>query len=393
MIKPFSFTGTPKITFGAGSFAKVPRIMRKMGRNALIITGVSSHNEAGRFDKLVEDLKKDNLRIYHVKVKAEPSPEFIDAVCVDHRDKNINVVLGWGGGSAIDAGKAVSAMIPQRGPTIDFLEKVGTGARLNGVKVPYIAVPTTSGTGSEATKNAVLRKVGPKGFKNSLRHDSLVPDETIIDPELMLSCPPEVTAACGMDAFTQLLEAYVSTNAGAMTDALALSGLECVRDNLIRVSTDGARDIDARAGMAYASLASGIALANAGLGLVHGIAGPLGGLFDIPHGAACGTLMGAAFSAIVDKLLEDPGADQSAVRKFAKVGSLFMFTGSTDIRTGCNMLVEKINEMTVTLKMPRLGKFGIKESDLDAIAAASDNKYSPAQLSTDEIRAVVKSRL
>jgi alcohol dehydrogenase class IV len=393
MIEQFSFAGIPKIIFGAGSFAQIPRIMRGMGRNALIVTGARSHNEAGRFDRLVEELKSNSIRVYHVKVKSEPTPEFVDAACVEHRDKNINVVLGWGGGAAIDAGKAISAMIPQKGPVIDFLEKVGTGARHNGVKAPFIAAPTTSGTGGEATKNAVLRKIGPRGFKNSLRHDSLVPDVAVIDPELMVSCPPEITAACGMDAFSQLLEAYVSTGASPMTDALALGGLECVRDNLVRACTDGARDVNARAGMAYASLMSGIALANAGLGLVHGIAGPLGGFFDIPHGAACGALMSAAFSATIDKLMEDTGGDQTSLRKFAKAGSLFMYTGVTDVRTGCRMIAEKIEELTETLEMPRLGAYGITESDLGKIAAAADNKYNPVKLTAEEIKAVLCRRL
>ena len=392
-VKAFNFTRTPNIIFGPGAFDIAPKLLREAGRNALIVTGAKSYKESGRWEKLTESLNSNSIRWYHLTVKGEPTPELVDAAAAEFRAKNINVVLAWGGGSAIDAGKAVSAMIPQKGATLDYLETVGTGAKHNGVKVPFIAVPTTSGTGSEATKNSVLRRVGPDGFKNSLRHDNLVPDTAIIDPELMVSCPPDVTAACGMDAFTQLLESYVSTGATPMTDALALSGLECVRDNLARACTDGARDVGVRGGMAYAALMSGITLANAGLGLVHGLAGPIGGFHDIPHGVVCGAIMGAVFSATIDKLLENHGSDALAIRKFARAGSLLMCAGAIDTVTGCRMLVERIGEWTETLKIPRLGAFGIKESDLDRIAAAASNKNNPVRLSPAEIRDVLLKRL
>jgi alcohol dehydrogenase len=393
MVKAFNFTKTPNVIFGPGSFGSASRLIRKAGRNALIVTGANSYKKSDHWDALEEALERDSIRWYHLPVKGEPTPELVDSAVEDFRNKNINIILAFGGGSAIDTGKAISAMIPQKGPVINYLENVGTGAKHNGIKVPFIAAPTTAGTGSEATKNAVIRRTGPAGFKNSLRHDELVPDTAIIDPELMVSCPPDITAACGMDAFTQLLESYVSTNANPMTDALALSGMELVRDNLTRACSDGAGDVDVRGGMAYAALMSGITLANAGLGLVHGLAGPIGGFFDIPHGVACGTLMGAAFSATIDKLLENPGSDALALRKFARAGSLLMCSGVIDIGAGCRMLVERIEEWTETLKIPRLGAYGIKESDLDMIVAASSNKNNPAQLTPAEIREVLLKRL
>ncbi len=393
MIKPFDFAKTPNIIFGPSSFATVPKMLDRMGRNVLIVTGANSYKLSGRWDALIEALKGKSMRYWHLQVSGEPTPELVDAATENNRERNINAVIAIGGGSVIDAGKAVSAMIPQKGSVVDYRENVGKGFKHNGIKVPFIAVPTTSGTGSEATKNAVLRRVGPDGFKNSIRHDNLIPDTAVIDPELMTSCPAPVTAACGMDAFTQLLESYISTNSTPMTDALALSGMEYIRDNLVRACTDGAGDTGVRGGMAYAALMSGITLANAGLALVHGVAGPIGGYFDIPHGAACGAIMAPAVSATVDKLMENPGGDQLALRKLARAGSLLMCSNIMDISAGCRLLVERIEEWTETLKIPRLGAFGIKESDLDKIAAAASNKFNPVKLSQDEIREVLIKRL
>ncbi|HOX29384.1 MAG TPA: iron-containing alcohol dehydrogenase, partial [bacterium] len=247
--------------------------------------------------------------------------------------------------------------------------------------------------GAEATKNAVLSKVGPGGFKKSLRHDNFMPDYAVVDPELTLTCPRAVTAACGMDAFTQLLEAYVSTAGNPMTDALAFGGLEMIASNLELVCGAGADDIEARGGMSYAALMSGVALANAGLGAVHGLAGPLGGLFKIPHGAACGAIMAPAVALTVDALLDsDPG--NPALAKFARVGALFA-DGSTrvDVQTGCARLVEKIYSLTESLGIPRLGEFGVAASDLDGIVAASDSKYNPVKLSPEQLKSVLEKSL
>ncbi len=393
MIKQFDFAKTPNIIFGQGSFTVVPKMLDRIGRNVLIVTGANSYKLSGRWDTLIEALKGKSMRYWHLPVSNEPTPELVDAATEDNRERNINAVIAIGGGSVIDTGKAISAMIPQKGSVVNFLENVGKGFKHNGIKVPFIAVPTTSGTGSEATKNAVLRRMGPEGFKNSIRHDNLIPDTAVIDPELMTSCPASVTAACGMDAFTQLLESYVSTNSTPMTDALSLSGIEHVRDNLVRACAEGSGDTGVRGGMAYAALMSGITLANAGLALVHGVAGPLGGFFDIPHGVACGTLMAPAVSATIDKLMEIPGGDQLALRKFARAGGILMCSNVLDVSTGCRLLVERIEEWTETLNIPRLGAYGIKESDLDKIAAAASNKYNPVQLSQAEIREVLIKRL
>ncbi len=380
-----------KIIFGAGRFSLLDKVMRRLGRNALLVTGAGFPDRMRQWDDLLDALEKEKMNVFHIEVAGEPSPEFVDGAVEKFRGTMINVVAGIGGGSALDAGKAISAMLPQKNPVIDFLEGVGT-KRHNGIKVPYIAVPTTSGTGSEATKNAVLSRVGADGFKKSLRHDNLVPDVVIVDPELAATCPGDISAACGMDAFTQLLEAYVSTKSNPLTDALALSGIEKIAARLEWVCGAGCDDIDARADMAYASLMSGVALANAGLGLVHGIAGPIGGFFRIPHGVACGTLMAKANKMTIGKLKSMEGGE-GALAKFSKAGAAISGRPDAGLEEGCDLLTAKLEELTESLKIPRLGRYGIKETDLDKIVAASDNKNNPAALDEQEMRELLGARL
>lgn len=383
----------PSIIFGAGKFRGVGEIIERFGKTVLIVTGRSSFRVSAEWDSLVASLKDRSIDHFHVSVEGEPSPDIVDATVAEFGDKRIEVVLACGGGSVIDAGKAISAMLLLKGSVCEYLEGVGTGAAHDGSKVPFIAVPTTSGTGSEATKNAVLSRIASDGFKKSLRHDNFVPDIALLDPLLTLSCPPHVTAACGLDAFTQLLESYVSTNASPVTDALALGGLESAGKCLVPACTDGSGDADIRAGMAYAALMSGVTLANAGLGVVHGLASPIGGRFDIPHGVVCGTLIGGATSVTINKLMNEHGANHPALIKYANVGALLGGTHGDNVESGCRMLVEKVNEWIDKLEIPRLCAYGIQEKDLDIIADEAGNKNNPAQLDTSEITEVLRARL
>jgi alcohol dehydrogenase class IV len=303
--------------------------------------------------------------------------------------RNIDAVVAIGGGSVIDAGKAVSAMLKADGPVTDYLEDVGTKQH-SGLKIPFIAVPTTAGTGSEATANAVLSKPGLEGFKKSLRHVNFTPDVAIIDPELMLGCPPDVTAACGMDAFTHLLESYVSTKASPMTDALAESGMAHVRDNLVPACSTLAKDLDTRGAMAYAALLSGITLANAGLGVVHGMASSIGGHFAISHGVICGNLVGSATRATIQKLFTvDP--KHPSLEKYACAGYLLAGKHFNTIENGCDLLLHTIDTWTRKLELPSLANFGLTEADIDALIAGSSNKNNPAKLDKDEIREIYEN--
>jgi len=393
VMNAFRFARIPRIVFGKGELNDLAGILGTFGSNVLVVTGARSLESSGRMASLFADLRGASLEVFHSAVDGEPTPEHVDAVASEYRDRGVDVVLAVGGGSVLDAGKAVSAMLCQEGSVFRFLEGVGSGPPHDGNKVPFVAVPTTAGTGSEATKNAVLSRVGQEGFKKSLRHDNFVPDVALLDPELAVSCPPGVTAACGMDAFTQLLESYVSTAASPMTDALALSGLEQVAENLVRACTDGAGDLDVRGGMAYAALISGMTLANAGLGLVHGLASVVGGLFPVPHGVVCGTLMGAANRASIEKIRGQHGPSHPALQKYARVGALFGGRVDSDPEKGWSLLLEKVETWTEQLKIPRLGAFGVKESDLDAIIAGTGNKNNPVSLDPDEIRSVLRERL
>lgn len=390
-ITGFQFIRTPYLYFGAGQLNNIDEIILKFGKTVLIVTGAHSFVSSFKWEALTKSLKNKSIDYFHLKTGREPSPDLIDNAVSEFKNKDIDVVISIGGGSVIDAGKAISAMLMQNNSVFDYLEGVGKGIKYNGLKVPFIAIPTTSGTGSEATKNAVLSRIGKDGFKKSLRHNNLVPDIAVIDPELMLSTPQDITVACGMDAFTQLLESYVSIESTPLTDALAWSGLEHLKDNLILVCTSGAEDIGVRAEMAYASLMSGITLANAKLGVVHGMASTIGGRFNIPHGVICGTLVGSATRINIELLKK--GNNKCALEKYAKVGALLSENDNKDIDICCELLVKKIDEWTETLKLPLLSKYGMRPSDLEEIADLSGNKNNPVQLDKNGRKSILLRRI
>ncbi|MCG6552853.1 MAG: iron-containing alcohol dehydrogenase [Candidatus Magnetominusculus sp. LBB02] len=378
----FNFARIPAVYFGAGVFNTLPKLLCRFGKTVLIVTGGASFKKTGRLDTLLGALRQEGIKCYGYQIPGEPSPEMVDDAVSGFGESGIEAVVGIGGGSVIDGAKAISAMLPTGGSVLNYLEGVGDPAAHSGVKIPFAAVPTTSGTGSEATKNAVLSRVGDDGFKKSLRHDNFVPDIALIDPDLTLTSPPEVAAACAMDALTQLLESYVSVKASPMTDSLAIGALALAIENM-EASVSG--DIQARAAMAYAAMISGMTLANAGLGVVHGLASSVGARFDIPHGVLCGTMVGAATRAN----LKAAGAE--AVQKYAAVGALI--TGEQDINSALVALTDKLDGWIESLKIPRLSAFGIRREDLRQLAAATSNKESHVRLSKDEIEAALSERL
>lgn len=388
---PFGFSRIPEIHFGVGTLSRLPGLLRSRGASGLLVTGASSFRKAPAFAGLAQSLSDAGLRYDVESVSGEPSPDFVDAVAAAYRPRQPAWVLAIGGGSAIDAGKAISAMLPQEGSVRDFLEGQETRQH-DGRKVPFLAVPTSSGTGAEATKNAVLSVVGREGFKNSLRHDNFMPDVALVDPQLMLSCPPSVTAACGLDALTQLLEAYVSTKASPLSDALALSGLQSVALGFERACTSGDTDLEARSHMAYAALLSGIVLANAGLGLVHGFAGPIGGRCAMPHGEVCGTLLAEVTQRTVAALFEDAGRQGVALAKYARAGQVLSGRAGGSLHDDCRALTETLAAWVCRFRIPRLGDYGLVPEDFGPILDRSNGKNSPVSLSRGEMEAILRAR-
>ena len=389
-MKPFSFARLPLIHFGSGKIADLPRIVSNYGKSVLLVTGARSFMDSRRAGRLFDLFGSNGIAFQHVPVRNEPSPETVDETVEKFRGREIKAVVSIGGGSVIDAGKAISAMLNTPGSIKEYLEVIGTRDH-PGTKVPFIAVPTTSGTGSEATKNAVISRVGKEGFKRSLRHDNLVPDAAVVDPELTIDCPPDITAAAGMDCFTQLTEAYLSTKSNEYTDALALEGIRATNRSLLRSFTRG-EDINARSDMSFAALTSGICLANAGLGAVHGLAGTIGALYNIPHGVVCGTLMSAANELNVRELRKR-GGDEAALVKYADMGRIFADATGKNDSYYVDFFLDYLNALTYRLDLPKLSTYGLGEDDLPVISGQSDVKNNPVRLSAEQLGEILTRRL
>jgi len=387
----------PRIVFGAGSFTQLPDLIAAQGRRALIVTGAKSFRTSPRWASLIGRLKSASIVIENLAVEGEPSPSLIDTAVAEFRSRNIDIVVGIGGGSVLDTAKAIAGLLPYGNSVMDHLEGVGPEKPYRGPATPWIAVPTTAGTGSEATKNAVLSVQGENGFKKSFRDDALVAQVAVVDPELLDTCPPALIAANGMDACTQLLESYVSIKANPFTDALALSGMGAVNDGFVAAWKGGnsPEAAQGRACMAYGSLLSGITLAQVGLGSVHGLASPLGAFFPIPHGVVCGTLVAVATDVNI-QALSARMSDSPALDKYARVGRMLAGEPSIDNATAQRILVERLSAWIDQMQIPRLAHYGVTAAAIPKIVAnsrGSSMKTNPIVLTDDEVAAVVRARL
>ena len=390
MVTDFSLLRTPRIHFGWKQSENVLGLASRNGKRILLVTGATSYTRNPGIAEIITSLEKAGRVIHHVRIESEPSPDDIDITAEACRRKDPDLVLSIGGGSVIDAGKAISAMLPLTDSIRNYLESVGS-KKHTGENKFFIAVPTTSGTGSEATANAVISFTGKSGFKKSLRHENLVPDMAIVDPRLTVSCPPEITAASGMDAFTQLVESYLSVKANALTDVLAFEGISQIHKNLLVAAHDGT-NAEARTGMSLAALLSGITLANAGLGLIHGLASSIGGTHEIPHGTVCGTLMGVVNRYQVSALLKQPEITV-AHGKYEKLGRLFSGVEKKSADWYMEYAVEYIETLTGQLNLKRLGDFGVTASDLVAIAEITDHKSNPVRFENEQLVEMMRERL
>jgi alcohol dehydrogenase len=404
----------PEVVAGPGKVAELPRIIRRFGRRALVVVRGPGFTKGDDWVRIGASLSAAGVEFEVEGVSSEPSPALIDEIVArvrsrgqgrGHRRGQVDVVVGIGGGSVLDTAKAVAGLLIPGNSVMDHLEGIGPGLPYVGPAVPFVAVPTTAGTGSEATKNAVLSVRGPGGFKRSFRDEALIARVAIVDPDLLGSCPPELIAANGMDALTQLLESYVSTRANPTSRAMAHAGLVAAREGLLlwyeeAVAGRGSGDAaaDGRARMATAALCSGICLAQTGLGAVHGVASPLGALFPIPHGVACGATLVAATRVNVVALEEREPANE-ALEGYAFLGRLLTGHDSTtmnDDATARAALVALLEEWRARLSVPRLSVYGIGEVEIPAIVAdsrGSSMKTNPIVLTDDEIAGILRASL
>jgi alcohol dehydrogenase class IV len=390
MVMSFKFSRLPAIHFGEGTAGKAVTLAAEYGNRLLLVTGKVSFSESRWGRDIIEQLDASDIRYDIIALSGEPETAFIDHSVNACRKNPPDVVVAVGGGSVIDAGKAFAAMIPVGGKVWEYMEGNPQQKQHPGTSLPFIAIPTTAGTGSETTKNAVLTVTGNSSLKKSLRHDNFIPDVAIVDPLLSAGCPPGITAASGLDAITQLLEAWVSTNASAMTDVLACGALEKALKSIRRAVKTG-NDYEARSDMAYAAMISGIVLANAGLGAVHGLAPVLGASFNIPHGVVCGTLLGAVTRINIGRLIQDGGGPY--LEKYSRAGRWISNQDGADTAYYGLCLADELDRLIEDFKIPRLGKYGVTESDVSRIASGIGIKNNPVRLAREELEKILFSRL
>jgi len=382
----FTFATPGKVVFGPKTAEQLPQIVAAHGRRPLVVTGASPARRQG----LLDALGRDGLAVTLSPAAGEPTVEAAMAGARLARANACDVVVSIGGGGALDMGKAVAALATNAGDVYTYLEVVGAGRPLAKRPLPHVAVPTTAGTGAEATANAVLTADSQR-VKVSLRSPMLLPDVALVDPLLTVSMPPAVTAATGLDALTQLLEAFVSNKANPVTDALCREGLRRVSGALRAVYEDGT-NLAAREDMALASLLSGMALANAKLGAVHGFAAPLGGLFGAPHGQVCASLLPFVTAANI-RALRQRAPDAPALAAYAEAARLL--TGSADAAAedGTDWLAATCRQ----LQAPSLSRLGVTAADIPELvrhaARASSMQGNPVELTTGELSAIAAAAL
>ena len=390
----FELFGTPRIVFGRGTVSRLPDVVRPLGKKALVVFNGSTQ------PRVVGLLVSAGIGCVSKRQRGEPKVDDVADGVELARSENCDVLVGLGGGSAVDTAKAVAGVLSNGGEVLDYMEVIGRGRPLAGPAVPWVAVPTTAGTGAEVTRNAVLGDPARR-FKASLRSELLLPRVALVDPELGVDGPPAVTAASWMDALCQLVESFTSLNANPVTDALAAKGIELAASSLRRAYADGA-DLAAREDMALAALMSGITLTNAGLGAVHGFAAPLGAAFPVPHGVVCAALLPHVMAANIAALRAQPGAFDApeshayvTLAKYAGIGTILVGPESEHPAIGATLAeavdlgVSAIAAMVADLRIPPLRDFGVTPAGIpEMVALARKSRsmpYNPVVLSDDAL--------
>ncbi len=382
----FEFASAGQIIFGPGTVEQIGDLAEEMGRRVFLITGKDGNRTASVFARI----KKKGITITQFSIAGEPTTDAALAAVAEARRQACDFVIAIGGGSALDAGKVVAALLTNSGDLMDYLEVIGHGQPLARKPAAYMAVPTTAGTGAEVTSNAVLDSPHHR-VKVSMRSRLMLPDLALVDPELTHSMPPNITAVTGLDAFTQLLEAFVSRQASPITDAICREGLRRAARSLVRAYADG-NDSKARRDMSLASVFGGLALANAKLGAVHGFAGPLGGMYDAPHGALCAALLPHVMATNLTAL-QSRSPDSPTIKRYEEIACIV--TGRSDAQASDG--IEWIQKLCTRLMVPRLAVYGIKKDDFSDIIAKSKNsssmKGNPISLTETDLAEVLTRAL
>jgi alcohol dehydrogenase class IV len=378
----FEFATATRIIFGQGSIKEAAPIAASFGQRALIVVG-STPDQA---TALIDQLRAQDVIAATFSIAGEPSIETVQAGMQIAHENNCDVIIGLGGGSAIDTGKAIAALITNPGDPLDYLEVIGRGQALQQTPLPYIAIPTTAGTGSEVTRNAVLASHEHR-VKVSLRSPLMLPRVAIVDPELTYSLPPAITASTGLDALTQLIEPYTCNAPNPLVDAICREGLQRAARSLKRAYQDGS-DVAAREDMSLAALSGGLALANAKLGAVHGFAGPFGGLFPAPHGMICARLLPFVVEANV-RALQEREPHSLVLQRYAEVAQLL--TGRST--AGASDAIEWLHQLCADLNVAPLAQFGFTPDDIPVVVAqaqkASSTKGNPIALTEEELQKIL----
>jgi alcohol dehydrogenase class IV len=382
----FEFATAGRIIFGCGSVQQIPVLARGMGKTALLVLGRSSR----RGEEVSAALESESIRAVIFSVGNEPTTHLVNQASELARSQECDLVIAVGGGSVIDTGKAVAAMLTNPGDVLDYLEIVGGGKPILNRSAPFIAVPTTAGTGTEVTRNAVL-DVPEHRVKASLRSHHLLPHLAVIDPELTYSLPPEVTAYSGMDALAQLIEPFVSKAANPLTDGVCREGMKLAAESLEAVYHDGSRH-DARERMCVAALLSGIALANAKLGAVHGLAGVLGGVTGHPHGAICARLLPFVMDANIQALRDD-GSRPDALERYAEAARILTCNPAAQVNDG----LEWVRRLCAELKIPPLREAGLTVGQcgpiIPAAQRASSMQGNPVKFSDRQLLEILENAI
>ena len=390
----FEFNSVTRILFGRGSCERIGELAGELGRTAMVIANGGEPGDGGVVDRIGRRLSSSGVRMVFLRQRGEPQVTDVDRGVRRARRESCDLLIGLGGGSAIDAAKAVAGVLANGGSALDYMEVIGEGRKITRRALPWIAVPATAGTGAEVTRNAVIA-CREKQFKASIRGWQLLASVALVDPELGAGVCPEVTARSGMDAMSQLIESATSNKAQPITDALAIKGISLAARALPRVFHDG-NDSEARENMAMAALLSGITLTNAGLGAVHGFAAPLGASFPVPHGAVCAVLLPYVMAANV-AALQAESPDHSALKRYAEIGRALVVEAGMGDRAAIEAGVGRVRELVRELSIPPLSEFGVGAVDVPRLVSlarkSSSMRYNPVVLSDEALTEILAKTL